>query len=184
MKNKNTVIIGIILTIVIAFLVIFIVNLNKDKKNMQLNVSSIKKSYELLSSSVTEYNTIREHFNELSSGLLLDKYKDKHEEFVTLLTEYNKVMKNIDSYVVNIKAKCTNVSSASEVGSICTGYDRTYEKLVNLYVNDINKYNEILAKYNEYKHEEVSAFECIYEDYIDYNNDNVYEGRDSSEENK
>ena len=182
MRSKKNVLIGVILIIVLAVIIILVININKDRKNIELNESSIKKSYGLLSDKVSEYNQIREDFNELSTGLLLDNYKEKHEEFITLLTKYNEVISNIDDYAVNIKAKCSNVSSVSEVSSICNGYEQIYEKLVNLYVNDIKKYNTIVTKYNEYKKEEIPMFEMIHEEYIDYNNDNVYEGRDSSEE--
>lgn len=183
MKNKRIVVIVSILVIMVALLTVFFVNITKDSKNTKLNVDSIKKSYALLTDSVNKYNETREKFNTLTTGLVLDNYKEKHDEFIELLTNYNKIINNIDNYVANIKAKCALVSSTSEVSNICASYDTTYEKLVNLYVNDINKYNEIITKYNEFKKEELALFEAVYEDYIDYNNDNVYEGRDSSAEN-
>lgn len=166
-----------------AFLTVFLVNIIRDSKNTKLNVDSIKKSYGLLTNSVDKYNETREKFNDLSNGLVLDNYKAKNDEFITLLTNYNKIINNIDNYVTNIRAKCNLVSSASEVSNICASYSVTYEKLVNLYVNDINKYNEIITKYNEFKDEELALFEAVHEDYIDYNNDKIYEGRDSSAEN-
>lgn len=183
MKNKKMVLVISILVIVITFLVVFLVNVGKDSKNTKLNVESIKKSYNLLTDSVDKYNAIREEFNTLSNGIILDKYKEKHEEFSTLLTDYNKTISNIDNYVANINAKCTLVALSNEVSNICDGYGITYEKLINLYVSDINKYNEIITKYNEYKKEELPLFEAVHEDYIDYNDDKIYEGRDSSAEN-
>ena len=43
-------------------------------------------------------------------------------------------------------------------------------------------YNENIKKYNEYKEESIEAFIPIHKEYIDYNNNGVYEGRELNEE--
>ena len=83
----------------------------------------------------------------------------------------------IDDYVETINSKCNVIYSDIEVNKICDSYDTLYEKLINLYVQDLNNYNNKITSYNEYKKESIELFNQIHKDYIDYNKDNTYEGR-------
>ena len=182
MRSKKSILIGIILIIFIAFVVIFILTTRKDKLETERNMENIKKNYNLLTNSVNKYNEIRTKYGEMSSVLLMDKYEESHEEYTKLLSDYNKVMKDIDTYITNISFRCKHNYSDSEVNKVCDNYQELYEKLVNLYINDINNYNKFIDKYNEYKNTELEKIELVHKDYIDYNNDNVYEGREEREE--
>ncbi len=182
MRSKKSILIGVILIIFIAFVVIFVLSMRKDKLATERNMENIKKNYNLLTNSVNDYNEIRTKYAEMSSVLIMDKYEENHEAYTTLLTDYNKVMKDIDSYITNISFRCNNKYSDSEVNKVCDNYQELYEKLVNLYVNDLNNYNKVIDKYNDYKNTEIEKFEMVHEDYIDYNNDNIYEGREEREE--
>lgn len=182
MRSKKSILIGIILIIFIAFVVIFVLTTRKDKLETERNMENIKKNYNLLTTSVNYYNEIRTKYATMSSVLLMDKYEESHEEYTKLLTDYNKVMKDIDTYITNISFRCNNKYSDTEINKVCDNYKELYEKLVNLYVNDLNNYNKFIDKYNDYKNTELEKFEMIHNDYIDYNNDNVYEGREEREE--
>ena len=182
MKSKKTILIGVLLIIFVAFVIVFALLTRKDKMETERNMESIKKNYNLLTTSVGEYNEIRAKYATMSEVLLMDKYEESHEEYINLLTDYNKVMKEIDSYITNISFRCNNKYSDSEVTKVCDNYKSLYEKLVNLYVNDINNYNKFIEKYNEYKEAKLEKFEMVHEDYIDYNSDNIYEGREEREE--
>ena len=187
MKNKKrrikkSVIYGFIV-VVLVIIVIIILGINKNKKNVQNNTDIILKNYNLLSNSAKEYNEIREKFTKDTSGIYIDDYIEEQENYEDLLHEYSSVMTDIDKYIKEIDLKCQKKYS-NNASKICNNYKGTYEKLVNLYINDINSYNDIVNKYNEYKGTNIDLFKSIYDNYIDYNNDNVYEGRDSSEESK
>lgn len=182
MRSKKLILISVIAIIFIAFVVIFILATRKDKLETERNMENIKKNYNLLTDSVNKYNEIRTKYATMSSVLIMDEYEEKHEEYITLLTDYNKVMKDIDTYITNISFRCKHNYSDSEVNKVCENYQELYEKLVNLYINDTNNYNKFIAEYNEYKNAELEEFEMIHKDYIDYNNDNIYEGREEREE--
>ena len=62
------------------------------------------------------------------------------------------------------------------LNKICSNYGKSYEKLVNLYVGDINGYNTKISEYNSYKNATISMFNMVHLEYIDYNEDGVYEG--------
>ena len=182
-KLKKSVIYGFILIIIIVIIALILM-VNKDKKNTQNNTDIIVNNYNLLSDNVKQYNEIREKFMKETSGVFIDDYIDEQEDFEDLLHEYSSVMTDIDKYIEKIDSKCKEKYNSKEAGKICNNYKVTYEKLVNLYINDINSYNDIITKYNEYRNKSLELFNGIYKDYLDYNNDGKFEGRDSSEKSK
>ena len=110
----------------------------------------------------------------------MDSYKDKEEEFSELFKDYSKEINNIDNYINNINLRCNGIYNDSEINKVCNSYKLVYEKVINLYVSDIDNYNKFIEEYNEYKKENIELIEKVH-DYIDYNNDEKYEGRDVDE---
>ena len=185
MSSKKKLIIGIISIILVTAITIFVLMIAKDRKEKKNNMEIIRNNYNLLATSINNYNEIRSKYSEMSTVLIIKSYKDKHEEFVTLLAEYNKEMKNIDNYISNIKMRCTGIYSDSEINKICSSYKTVYEKVVNLYVSDIDNYNNFITKYNESKNESLEIVEKVHEDYIDYDGDgSKYGGVDDGKENQ
>ena len=184
MKNKKQVLIAVGAVVLITFIIIIILTTSKDKKETQNNMASIKNNYELLTKSVSKYNDIRSNYKEKSSVLLMNTYKDKHEEFTKLMEEYNSVITEIDNYIANINLRCNRLYPEIEINNICNGYKLTYEKIVNLYISDVNQYNNFITNYNEYKKEELPLIKLVHSDYIDYNEDKVYEGNNSNDKNE
>ena len=183
---KKKIIIIIVILVVLITIGIFgylgISKYNKDKKKMNDDMNIILNSYKGLEENVTDYNKYRNDYQELVKDIYLDSFKEKNDSYVELLTKYRDVMKKIDGNISNIKEKCNRLYPTSEVNKICDNYEKTYEKLVSLFVSDVNKYNEKVNEYNEYKKDNISLFTI---DYVDYNNqDGVEDGRDSSNEEK
>ena len=181
--KKKVIIFLMLLVALIIGIIILVMGMNKDKEATKANVSEIKASYSLLSKEIGEYNKIREESTEIFANLLLEKYESEHEKVTLLVDKYNGVMDNIDNYIGKINGKCNNKYRDEEVNKICSNYKQIYEKLVNLYVGDLKKYNEVVTEYNEYKKTELALFTMLHGDYIDYDNNSIFEGRDSSEEN-
>lgn len=184
MGSKKKLILGIITIVMITAITIFILTIVKDRKEKNSNMESIRNNYNLLTTSINNYNEIRSKYNEMSSVLLIDSYKEKHEEFVSLLEEYNKEMENIDTYITNIKLRCTGIYNDSEINKVCNSYKTVYEKLVNLYISDIDNYNDFITKYNENKNEELELIKKVHDSYIDFDDDGSKYGGVSNDESK
>ena len=173
-KNLKTIIIIVsILLIVGVILVIGIVN---DKKNASKNMESIKENYELFINNVNEYNLIRSSLSDKLNNFIYDEYENEHSGYVELLTKYNNNVGMIAINVNDIKIKCNVIYSDIDVNKICDSYALLYEKLVNLYVMDLNNYNSKISSYNVYKEANIDLFNMLYNEYIDYNNDGKFEG--------
>ena len=177
--DKKRLIISIII-IIIVFLGVFItIDINKEKREINNNMELIKKNYHLLSNSIDKYNEIRNEYTNMSNVLLIDEYKSKHEEFLALLASYDEEIKNIDAYIENISFRCNQIYIDTEVNNICNSYKSLYDKIINLYIADINNYNNIISKYNEYSDEKLEPHKLIHGD-IDNTNLNI-EGTDNNE---
>ena len=180
MRSKKNLIISIMCVILLTGILILVLVVNKERKENKNNMEFIRKNYNLLTSSINNYNEIRNKYNQLSSVLIMDSYKDKEEEFSELFKDYSKEINNIDNYINNINLRCNGIYNDSEINKVCNSYKLVYEKVINLYVSDIDNYNKFIEEYNEYKKENIELIEKVH-DYIDYNNDEKYEGRDVDE---
>jgi len=181
MKKKKIIITIIIVILIITFITIYIININKSRKEMQNNSEIVKTNYEKLTSYVKTYNEIRTKYTNLSSNFFYETYKDKHNEYVSLLTEYNNIIEKIDNSIDNIDIRCNVIYNDKSINSICSNYKVTYEKLINLYINDLTDYNQKLSGYNDYKKDNIEEFNMIHTEYLDYNLDKIYEGKDNNE---
>ncbi len=162
MKKNKVLIISLVIVVVVALVLVLAITMYKDKKNTKNNMEIINKNYELLKKQVAEYNDIRTKYSELSSVLIMTEYEAKHEEFSDLLNEYNDVIKNIDTYIANIKLRCNTIYPDSEINNICNGYEAMYDKMIDLYVDDVSKYNAFIDEYNEYKNTVLDKIEMIH----------------------
>ena len=56
--------------------------------------------------------------------------------------------------------------------------------MINIYVTDINKFNEIVNTYNKETSSNLSLFKSkVINEYIDYDEDGEYRGLEANEEN-
>ena len=91
-------------------------------------------------------------------------------------------MKNIDNYISNINFRCKGTYNDSKINKLCDTYKGVYEKLVNLYISDIDNYNNFITEYNKNKNESLELIDKVHDDYIDYDNDGLVYGGVSSEQ--
>ena len=187
MKKKNNknkkylIIIGIVLLIV-TIISVLVINITKERKNLRKNIEIIEYNYNELKTNVEEYNQIRTELSTKLNDFIYDKYASEHESYTTILTNYNNVIKNIDKNISNLDDKCNVIYSDLNINKICDSYKITYEKLINLYISDLTNYNNKINSYNEYKGTEINLFELVHKEYIDYNDDYKYEGKDVENE--
>jgi hypothetical protein len=102
--------------------------------------------------------------------------------YLVKMAKYNENIKKIDSNIANIEPKCNVIYKELSVNKICDSYKELYEKLINLYISDIENYNNKITSYNEYKKESINQFEMVHKEYIDYNLDQIYKGKDENNE--
>lgn len=182
--NKIT-IISIVSLILIIIVIIFVINIYREKKTSVKNMEIIKNNYSELSANVTDYNKIRENLSGKLNNFTYENFPKEYEDYNELLKSYNDNIEKIDNNISNINSKCNNIYNDISVNKICDSYKTLYEKIINLYVIDLTNYNNKVISYNEYTNNNIEVFKLMHEDYIDYNEDSVYEGKNiENEEDK
>jgi len=175
-SSKKIILISGIVLVVLVSIIVIVIGVVKDKKESSKNMDLIKDNYELLSTNVNEYNQIRSDLSNKLNNFIYADYNKEHDDYVLILNRYNNNIGLIDENVKVINSKCNVIYSDISVNKICDSYKILYEKLINLYVMDLNNYNNKISSYNEYKKEDIELFDMIYNEYIDYNDDGKYEG--------
>lgn len=175
-NSKKIILISSLVLIIIIIVVILVMGIINDKKESSKNMELINDNYELLGTNVNEYNQIRSELSNKLNNFIYADYEKEHNEYVLILTKYNNNINLIDDNVKIIDSKCNVIYNDISVNKICDSYKVLYEKLINLYVMDLNNYNRKIGSYNEYKKEDISLFNMIHSEYIDYNDDGKYEG--------
>lgn len=176
-------IIALVVFLVLISLGIFAYfNIKEDINKTNNAIDLIKENYEELTINVNTYNDTRSSLNDKLSNFFISTYKSEQEEYNLILDNYNNVIELIDNNISNISSNCNTLYKDLEINKICSTYQVLYEKLINLYVKDLNIYNNKVAEYNNEKKESIPNKNMIHNEYIDYNNDNVYEGITNEEE--
>lgn len=167
---KKVIILFVIL-LLIGGVSFFVINLKKEQELLASNMKEIKDSYELLNGNVHSYNSIRDEISVKLSSFFYDSYKKEKDSYDDIFTRYNATISEIDKNIANIDKYCDVLYNDSNVNKICDSYKSLYEKLVNIYVSDLNNYNQKISGYNEYKKDNIPLFTMIHSNYIDYNKD-------------
>lgn len=175
-SSKKIILISGVVLVVLVSIIVIVIGIINDKRESSRNMELIKDNYELLSTNVSEYNQIRSELSSKLNNFIYENYSKEHSGFVELLTRYNNNISLIDENVKVINSKCNVIYNDISVNKICDSYKILYEKLINLYVMDLNNYNNKISSYNEYKNENIELFNMIHKEYIDYNDDGKYEG--------
>ena len=144
-------------------------SIKKNKVEVKTNMNIILDNYKDLQSNVSKYNEIREKYSKLAENFYLKTYKNKHSEYLELFSEYDDIVKDIDKNIENIGAKCDRLYKDLEVNKVCDNYEKTYDKLIDIYVEDVDGHNERIKEYNEYAKDNLELISKL------------HEGRDSSE---
>ena len=180
--KKSSKKIMLIISVVLILVVVLVIGIVNDKKKSSKNMELIKDYYEELSTNVNKYNQIRSDLSNKLNNFIYADYSKEHDDYVLILNKYNNNIGLIDKSVKIINSNCNVIYSDISVNKICGSYKILYEKLVNLYVMDLNNYNSKISSYNEYKKENIELFTMIHNRYIDYNDDGKYEGVSSNGE--
>lgn len=183
--------IGVLLLTVSIIMIIsgtvcsFIVSLKDNQEKTQARMIEVKNSYEDFNAGVLAFETQRTtlytdflgniDYNSLVTNDLLLKEK---------LNNYESIVDDVIKYVSTMDSLCDDVYYPdSEVNNICSNYKLVYEQVVNYFMDDITLYNTAINKLIvsgnfgsliEYKTDK---------EYIDYNGDRVFEGKNIDLEN-
>lgn len=145
----------------------------KDKEKLQTN-------YDDFSNYIMEYNVAREDLVLLlEDSMYYEDFPKTSEALHSFYVSYDGLINKIMTSVSGMDNACKRVYMEEDYNLMCDSYQLTYEKMINVFLEDIATYNNLIQSYNEWVGEEkYQIFTSQYvTDYIDYNNDNIYDGK-------
>ncbi len=164
-----------LITILLIVSAIFINNIAKDNKETKERILTIEKTYQELKQNTEDYNNIRTKLSE-DNIYYQNNFLDSYNKIITELNEYDEIINKINNNINIINTNCKGrLYNDKETNNICSKYKKTYEQMINIYLNDIESTNNIIESYNKENDNKLETFKSKYIfDYIDYDKDGIY----------
>ncbi len=188
-KSKKVLILSLvgITCIIWGLITMFITSVKKDQKEMNARMDTIIKKYDEFSKNIEGFSKTRD---EIHQGFLDSIYYENLEKndtgYKNKLYDYEKLVSSISKNSKVLRNYCQEgiYYSSSDVNSKCIAFKQGYEEMVNSFVSDVDLYNDNIKKYNEWLTTENKTESLKLESYetkkvyIDYNKDGKYSGKE------
>lgn len=183
---KKKLLVSIIILSIIAILLGSIIGIKRIIKSYKLDqkttgeiVSKINNEYSDFESKISNYNKdLTELIEILNTSSYYQKIYKNQEKIINLLDRVTKEVKELSSYNT-LKENCNLRFADGKASRACKSFSQTYEKSVNIYVDVVIAYNDMISKVNELdvSKEKIQTYEGYFKNYIDYNSDGKFLGK-------
>ena len=160
----------------------FLVGLREDKENTLNLMKVVDDEFETFSANTSVFENFREDlYEDVLGGVVCDQLIQKNNDITNKFSNYENLVDELNKGVVKLDKLYKDVYYPnSSTNSKCSNYKNIYEQVNNYFVGDVNIYNKNIVSCNknitdsnllikEYKTKK---------EYIDYNNDKKYEGKE------
>ena len=162
----------------------FLNGLKKDHEIVMERMNDVDAAFESFSTKVSLFGDYREDFHESIFENLYYETLFTTDQFVkTEITKYEKMVDDITDDASTLAKLCDDIYYPDgTINSMCMNYKTMYEQVINYFVGDVEDYNEVVKKYNAYQNS-ISSTSFVKEysttkNYIDYNNDKTFDGKE------
>lgn len=187
MQNKKAKVlatVGVVL-IVIGVVTNFVMNLKSDKKEVNHRMELITSTYEIFKTNANNFSKLRDDlYTNVFSEIYYENLKENIEVYKTKLREYETTLEQVEKEALTLEKNCQDIYyPEASINTKCTTFAKSYEEMVNYFVNDVMQVNKNIEEYNTYQKENATGNILLekYETtkkYIDFNKDKKYEGKE------
>ena len=189
MNTKKKILILVLLgviSLITGFIIMFISSFKKDQNEMNDRIEIIISKYDKFSSELKKTNKTRDSIHkEFLDTIYYDTFEKNDTSYKNKLLEYEESITKVSKDNKVLKEYCNNniYYSSSDANSKCSAFNLAYEQMINSFVDDINKYNSNITKYNLWLDGKGNTSALKLEKYktkktyIDFNNDGDYSGK-------
>lgn len=184
---KILVCILLILSVIGVFLYFYISSFKVDRQETLALMKEVNEDYPKFNKNMTEFVNKRNAFYKQKEEIYLEDMGKNTAAWITFMNEYAKIIENIESSSKRLKGHCKNNFGDINAKTQCNQFRVNYEAANNYYITDIKAYNNIVKEYNEWLINHSSSYPklneislSIYKDYIDYDEDGEYFGKEVS----
>lgn len=158
---KNKLIVGITTIILIFVFIIGLVFVNyqitSSKKVEKENQEQFNTNYDKFINGVKKYNNKRNDLDKLSNLFYYDSLNNNYDDLYKFYKEYDEIITDI----YNINSKMNN-NCKHIIDKRCDNYIDAYNKIIDTYKVDMDKFNNMIIKYNEKYNKEYKLFKSKY----------------------
>ncbi len=162
----------------------FVSGLKADRKEISKRVHKVEDVFESFSTNTSVFETERDNlYTKVFENLYYDTMYQEDHNTKNKLSNYEHLVDELTNNMNDLSKLCEGVYYPdSATNSKCVNYKTIYEQVINYFVTDIEYYNDLVDKYNNYE-ESLNTLLRIRKyatdkKYIDFNQDNQYDGRE------
>ena len=153
---------------------------------MNERIDIIIRDYDKFKKSLEKINKERDEiYKEFLETIYYDTFSKNDTAYKNRLYEYEEKVTNLSKKNKDLKEYCAKgvYYSSSDANSKCNAFNLSYEEMINTFVDDINRYNSNIKKYNKYLDDQNNTEAIRLEkyktkkNYIDFNQDGEYSGK-------
>lgn len=189
--KKVWIFIGI--TLVIVILIFTVISLwyqgfKEDKKETAVIVKKIDENYKIFDEKVSQFSNLRNDFYTKKENLYYENLATEASEWNNFKSSYENAIKDLESSASYLKKHCDVTYGDIGARTKCTNFKANYEAAQNYYLTDVKVYNDLANSYNKWNLVNGSDYptmnkldKVVYKDYIDYDKDGEYFGKEEGE---
>ena len=190
--KKSLTIIGIVIVIIAIIFIgawVWFSGLKEDRAATQAKMDKILEAYPTFNQMVNDFSNLRNQFYSYKEDLYLETLRDNAEAWNTFMSNYADGIQKVENSAQVLKENCDLEYGDVKVSTKCTNFKVNYEAAMNYYISDVKLYNQMVSEYEKYNTESGGKYPVvnkaeykIYEDYIDYDKDGEYFGKEVTED--
>lgn len=189
--KKVWIFIGI--TLVIVILIFTVISLwyqgfKEDKKETAVIVKKIDENYKIFDEKVSQFSNLRNDFYTKKENLYYENLATEASEWNNFKSSYENAIKVLESSASYLKKHCDVTYGDIGARTKCMNFKANYEAAQNYYLTDVKVYNDLANSYNKWNLVNGSVYstmnkldKVVYKDYIDYDKDGEYFGKEEGE---
>ena len=187
MKKSLTIIGAVMIIIVIIFICawIWVDGLKEDTAITKKKMDEVLDAYPKFNEEVDNFSKLRNQLYESKEDLYLETLRDNAASWNTFMENYKNSIMKVENTALILKKNCAEEYGDVNVSSKCTTFKANYEAAHNYYISDVKMYNQMVDEYDVYNAEHGNGYAKVnkasygpYDDYIDYDKDGEYFGKD------
>ena len=155
----------------------FVINLRDDQNATRQRMVVVGDKFEDFSANTSVFESFREDlYGGIFDNVYFDTLYSNDTNIKNKLSNYENLVDELKKNTNSLDDLCNDMYYPDgTINSKCNNYKSIYEQVVNYFVTDINKYNEYQKSINSDK---TLALYKTDKDYIDYNEDKIFDGKE------
>lgn len=186
--KKSLTIIGVVMIIIVIIFIcawIWVDGLKEDTAITKKKMDEVLETYPKFNEEVDNFSKLRNQLYESKEDLYLETLRDNAASWNTFMENYKNSIMKVENTALILKKNCAEEYGDVNVSSKCTTFKANYEAAHNYYISDVKMYNQMVDEYDVYNAEHGNGYAKVnkasygpYDDYIDYDKDGEYFGKD------